>query len=130
MAESTKTAPFVMPMVLRPGGVLLLLAFLRWRQPEGRLLGMLAVVPQTTFFYEMVPLLLIPRTWGKMALLVVLTTLAFLLPSHVSPMKPGIGFGSTLEHLWPFWLILIYLPALVIVLRTPPEVGATRPRLG
>jgi hypothetical protein len=54
-----------------------------------------------------------------MSLFVVLTTLAFLLPSHISPMKPHIGFGAILAHLWPFWLVLVYLPALVMVLRKP-----------
>src|SRR5512143_1398998 len=48
--------------VLRPGGLLLLLALLRWRLPEGRLLATLAVLPLTPHLYEAVPLLLVARS--------------------------------------------------------------------
>ena len=38
--------------LLRPGGFLMLLGLLRWRRPEGRLLAVLCLVPQTTALYE------------------------------------------------------------------------------
>lgn len=53
--------PYVAP-ILRPGGALLVLALLRWRLPEGRLLLVLACVPQTPLLYETLPLLLIARS--------------------------------------------------------------------
>jgi len=40
----------------------LLLAALRWRQREGRLLLGMACVPQHGFFYDQLPLMLIPST--------------------------------------------------------------------
>ena len=44
--------------LLRPGGFLLLLALLRWRRPEARLLAVLSLMPQTTALYEALPLAL------------------------------------------------------------------------
>jgi hypothetical protein len=124
MKESIRTAINVKPIISRPGGFILLLALLRWRRPEGRLLAMLSVVPQTTFFYEMVPLVLIPQTWRQMVSWALLSLLAFLLPAHFSPLQPRIGFAAVLNHLWPFWLMLIYLPALLMVLSRPNEKGS------
>lgn len=123
MAEGLQTATNVMAPISRPGGFLLLLAFLRWRLPEGRLLGMLAVVPQTTFYYEMVPLLLIPRTARQMISFVVLTRLAYHVQPFISPLQPRIGFAATVTHLWPFCLVLIYIPALLMVLHRPNQSG-------
>lgn len=37
--DALRGAPHYAPPVQRPGGFLLLLAFLRWRQPEARMLG-------------------------------------------------------------------------------------------
>lgn len=124
MAEGLHSASNVKPVIGRPGGFILLFALLRWRRPEGRLLAMLSVVPQTTFFYEMVPLLLIPQTWRQMISFVLLSLLAFLIPPYITPMQPRIGFAAVLTQLWPYWLILIYLPALLMVLRHPNQSGS------
>jgi hypothetical protein len=51
---------FVAPITY-PGGVIVLLALLRWRRPEARLIAALASVPQTTALYEGVPLFLVPH---------------------------------------------------------------------
>src|SRR5207249_4570115 len=55
------TAHHMSPPVARLGGPLLLLALLRWRQPEARLLAVLACVPQTPCFYEALPVLICAR---------------------------------------------------------------------
>jgi hypothetical protein len=49
------------PPASLPGGLIVLLALLRWRRPEARLLVALACVPQTLLPYEAVYLFLIPR---------------------------------------------------------------------
>jgi hypothetical protein len=73
-------------LVLRPGGAVALLALLRWRRPEARMLAVLVCVPMTPVLYEMVPLLLIPRRWWEATMLVlasyVVAFWAVILPSQ------------------------------------------------
>ncbi len=110
------------PAILRPGGALLLLALLRWRQPEGRQLAALALVPLSPHLYEAVPLALVARTRRELLAFTVCGTL---------------GLGA--HYLWPArqvpdhgtaqWLIVLlaaYLPALVIVLRRPRHASAVQ----
>lgn len=108
-----QTAP-----VLQPGGFLLLLALIRWRRPEGRLLATLACMPQTIGLYETVPLFLIPRTrWQGYGLaglsLIAAFAQAWILRRADEPLS------SLLLARWPILLVLVYLPALILVLRLP-----------
>ena len=57
------TAPHVVPPLVRIGGPLVLLAALKWKRAEARLLLALACVPHTTALYETIPLFLIPQSW-------------------------------------------------------------------
>jgi hypothetical protein len=121
MAQGLRTAPHLLPLIFRPGGLLLLLAFLRWRLPEGRLLGLLALVPQTTLIYDMVPLLLIPRTWREMATLVAFSIVAFFAAGDLRPIPlDTTDFPVLTANYWPFWFLGGYLPALVMLLRSCP----------
>ena len=112
--------------VQRLGGPLLLLAFLRWRRPEGRLLGLMALIPHTTGIYEQLPLLLIPKTKRTFALLMGLSYLAALLVYTVvsydsSPNVP-LRVQRGLDQQWPYFMVLVWLPSLYLVLRQfPPE---------
>jgi hypothetical protein len=100
---------------MRPGGVLLLLALIRWRAPEARLLAVMACVPHTLALYESLPLFLIPaRKWDAYAL-AILTYVAFFLTEL--PPSGGSALGATPEQRWPFMLVLVYLPVLLMVLR-------------
>jgi hypothetical protein len=54
---------------------------------------------------------------------VVLTRLAYHLQPFISPLQPRIGFTAIVTHLWPFWLVLIYIPALLMVLHRPNQSG-------
>jgi hypothetical protein len=107
------------PPVLRPGGALLLLALLRWRLPEGRLLAALACVPQTVTLYESLPLFLIARTGRQGALLVGLSITTWALQIAIDPPVPGLTLEASLARRWPVLLVLVYLPALVMLLRHP-----------
>ena len=99
-------------------GPLLLLALLRWRRPEARLLVALACVPQTLILYMTVPLFLIPDTLGESALLAALSwvaqTVTFTMPHQ--PPHPSFYTDSA-------WVIvaLMYIPCLVMVLRRRNE---------
>jgi hypothetical protein len=109
--------------VQRLGGPLLLLAFLRWRQPEGRLLGLMALIPHTTGIYEQLPLLLIPRTKRTFALLMGLSYLAAVLVYTVvaydsSPNVP-LRVQRGLDQQWPYFMVLVWLPALYMALLSP-----------
>jgi hypothetical protein len=100
--------------LFRPYGWILLLAVLRWRSPEARLLLLLASVPQTTGLYESLPLFLIPkrRVWGY--LLILGSYLAAVAQPYamrqVTALEPAIAAN------WPVILTCLWLPALGLVL--------------
>jgi hypothetical protein len=107
-----RSTPQYMAPVQRPGGALLLLAFLRWRRPEARLLGVLSLMPHTAGVYESLPLLLIPQSGKRFAVLLGLQYLAAFLAYTV--VSPG-NLGG----------MLIYLPCLWMVLKQPSPTTAT-----
>jgi hypothetical protein len=124
---AVRDTPHYKAPVQRIGGALLLLAFLRWRRPEARMLGLLALLPHTTGVYEQLPLLLIPRTGRAFAVLMGLSYLAAILVYTRNTFGPSVS--GTLDAQWPYFLVLVYLPALVMVLwpenrsitKSPPE---------
>jgi len=101
--------------VMRPGGFLLVLALIRWRQPEARFLTACALIPHMVGVYEAVPLFLCCRTKWQGYALAVLTHVAALGGSWLSH---GAGsFPEAASRAWPMYLMLVYLPALVMVVR-------------
>lgn len=111
----------VRPPVLRPGGFLLLLALLRWRLPEARMLAALALVPHTTVAYETLPLFLVPQRKSEMILLTCLSVAAYVLSNRYAPGNEVNDLAGALAGYWPYWLVLMYLPALLMVLRRPND---------
>jgi hypothetical protein len=103
--------------VLRPGGVILLLAALRWRLPEGRLMLALAVVPQTTGMYETLPLFLIPHTRREGYILAVLGYVGAFGQAIFVPYMPGMSLEELLHARWLWVLTFFYVPALIMLLR-------------
>ena len=101
--------------VMLPGGVVLLLALCRWRAPEARLLAALACVPHAPTLYDTLPLFLVPGSKGEAYALAILTYAAlFLTEVHLSGGSP---LGADPDLRWAFMLVLVYLPALIMVLR-------------
>ena len=98
--------------VLRPGGLILLLAALRWRLPEGRLMLALAAVPQTTGIYETLPLFLVPRTRREGYILAIAGYLGAFGQAILVPHAPGMSLEELLHARWPWVLACFYLPAL------------------
>ena len=111
-------APHIQAPVLRPGGALLLLGALRWRQPEGRLLAVWACIPRTEAFYDLLPLFLITRSASETALLTVCSWLALLTTALLprGDISPGVDLVAATATHWPVLCLLFYLPALVMVL--------------
>ena len=102
-----------------PGGALLLVALLRWRRPDARLLATLACVPQVYLFADQLLLTLIARTPRERCVQALLMWVGFLL--MLGPVGTT-GRAMVNGH----WYVLgfAYLPALVMVLRRPNEGAA------
>jgi hypothetical protein len=111
------------PPVLRPFGVVLLLAALRWRSPEGRLILAIACIPQSTLPYELVPLALIPANRLEMGIYVAGSWIAVAAAegSHISQRLAELTATG-----WPVTLCVVYLPMLYLVLRRPSSGSGPR----
>jgi len=110
-------SPHVAPM-LRPGGFLLLAALLRWRRPEGRMLAVLACIPQMALLYDTVPLFLIPSTPPQAYVLAILTQVAAVI---IAWRRTDLPLVLEQAREWPIVLLLVYLPALIMLLRLPND---------
>jgi hypothetical protein len=98
--------------VFRPFGLVLLLAALRWRLPEGRLLLAIAFIPQNILPYELVSLALIPANLLEMGIYVAGSAIAVAAVADWKHLSPGLA-----EWSWPVALCTVYLPMLYLVLR-------------
>ena len=109
-------SPHIKPYVFRPAGVLMLAALARWRRPEARLLAALALVPQNATLYDTLPLFVIPATLNEAAILALLSHGAWHLAIRRAgdPTSVQIANANALTY-----LLLLYLPALIMVLRRP-----------
>jgi hypothetical protein len=102
------------PPVLTPVGAVLLLALLRWRRPEARLLIAMAFVPQLLFFADQLPLFLIPRTRREMKTLSMCSALGFFVWYIRFANNPAYVLAAA-----PYVLCSSYVPCLIMVLRRP-----------
>jgi hypothetical protein len=109
-------------MIRAPGGFILLLALLRWRRPEARLLLTLALVPTTPAAYDVLPLFAIPETRNEMLVLCLVSfaAQACVRGSLLVPHERAAYFASAV----PAFLWLVYVPALIMVLRRPNTYGS------
>lgn len=105
------------PITILPGPLLLLAAF-RWREPRARLLLGLALTPQFFYFYDQLPLLLIPRTRRQSLVLALFSWAAYFGWMLIGEPVTGIHTPDSA----PGWVILfLYLPSLVLVLKRRRE---------
>jgi hypothetical protein len=123
--QAALAAPHVLaPPVTRFGGFLLLLAALRWRRPEARLLLAVACVPHTPSLYDVLLLFFACHTLRETLTLAILTHTLF---------WGWIGFGSGATFdayalgLGQAAVFVVYLPMLVMILRRPNEFPRSRP---
>lgn len=97
------------------GGPLMLLALLRWRLPEARLLLAMACMPHTPLVYETLPLGLIPRTWVQAGVL-----WSGMLIARLGQGTVGTNAGPEVMPVIATWIVwCVYLPALVMILMRP-----------
>jgi hypothetical protein len=104
------------PPILRPFGFVLLIAGLRWRLPESRLILATAFIPQTTLPYELVSLALIPANRLEMVVYVAGTWVALGAAQHLGV---GRGLEGWTATGWPVTLCAVYVPMLYLVVRRP-----------
>jgi hypothetical protein len=100
-------------------GPFLGLAALRWRRPEARILFVLACVPQLLLFYDQLPLALVPRSERERLVFAWSSWAAYL--GWVATSSHGTFQVVDLREAAPWVLFLVYLPALVMVLRRSNE---------
>lgn len=105
--------------IMVPGGVVLVLALLRWRRPEARMLFVMSLVPQTMTFHDVLPVMLVPQTFRQSLTLGLLSHGAFLLAR--SELISETDVGTMFHNTAPLALWLMYVPALILVLRRPNE---------
>ena len=109
--SGTHIAPIATPL-----GSLLILAVLRWRRPEARLLLAMACVPQLLFFYDQLPLLLVASTKRESYVLLLLSSAAFLVWMALGYQASA---GPKIAELCV--MLSIYIPCLIMILRRPNE---------
>jgi hypothetical protein len=115
--------PYFAP-IRSAGGVFALLALLRWRRPEARLVLALACVPQTPLLYETVPLFLVASSITEGGVLWLGSWMAALWLSVSGPYTSDLDrFRVSVDAIG--WCM--YFPAVVMLLRRP-NVGLTSPR--
>jgi hypothetical protein len=110
------------PILFSFFGPVLLLAALRWRRPEGRLLLLMACMPQFPFFYDQLLLWLVPQSRRE-----ALNLSWFSFAAFAAWMAFSFDWTTREVHMAsaaPYVLALLYIPCLVMVLRRPNEAPA------
>ena len=105
----------VAPAVAWVGGPLILLAALRWRMPEGRLLLAMSLVHSTAAWYEALPLLLIGRTKRECQALSLISSVGYIVQGAFLTSGGFVARSDTRILM----MLFCYLPALWVVLRRP-----------
>jgi hypothetical protein len=116
------------PPIVRPFGFILLLAALRWRSPEGRLILAIAFIPQNTLPHELVSLALIPSNLLEMGIYVAGTWIALLVAADQMHLSRSVADWTVAT--WPATLGAVYLPMLYLVLRPLLHLRLRRPSGG
>jgi hypothetical protein len=99
--------------VRSPGGIVALAALLRWRRPEARLLAAMAIVPQSPFVYEVLPLFAVACNRFETYALVIGTDVA--LAAYV--LLPKNDMVAFFHYNAIAVFVSVYVVALVLVLR-------------
>ncbi len=100
------------------GGPLALIALLRWRRPEGRLIAFTALVPQTFIYYEVLYVFAAASTRLEVITLALASHASYLI-GLTRPLPPDLV--GVMQKEGPLIIVCLYLPALLMLLRRPNE---------
>jgi hypothetical protein len=118
------TANYQIPLLVLPGPALIL-ALLRWRRPEARLLLVMSCVPQTMLFYDQLPLVTVAASFRQSLVMALLSyapiAAVFFLPRPENDSLSATAAVTSVVIVW-----LYYLPCLALILRRP-NVGVVPP---
>jgi hypothetical protein len=96
--------------------ILVLLALLRWRTPEARLLLALSIVPATGTWYTILPLFWIPKDRDEVMMLAMTSSVGWLLQDYVMTSTNEVGFNAQVGSLI---IAFAYLPCVFMLMRRP-----------
>ncbi len=101
------------PILVFPFGPILLLSVLAWRRPGGRLLLLMALMPQTPCFYDQLPLWLIPKTRQQGWILSIFSWISLVgwMQTH-----GDVSMGKAVSEAQPWIVVLMYYPAMGILM--------------
>jgi hypothetical protein len=129
--DAIETAPHIQPAVAAlPAGPVLLLATLKWKRPDARLLLCLALIPHTPSVYDLLLLFFVSRTLRESLVLALLTQVLYW---SIVLFGSFNTFDAYAEGLGRAAVFIVYLPALIAILFRPnsdaqdegaPEKGA------
>jgi hypothetical protein len=121
--EALQHSTHFRPLILRPGGFLILLTLLRWRDADARLLLALALVPVTGLFYDMLPACLVARTRTQAASIALPTMVPFAIEPFLAPMR------DFAEEAWINGTLVLWcglIPPLIVILLRSERVVSWR----
>ena len=102
--------------LLVPGGFAVLAALIRWRRPEAWLVALLVAMPQTSYPYNLLPLLAIGATYRESCILSVSSSIGAFISVYLTD---AVGTPAALDLARSAMLAFGYLPASLIVLSRP-----------
>ena len=111
------TAHQILAPITVAGGPLVLMALLKWRRPEARLLVALACIPHSPVVYEAVPLFLVVQRPWEGVVLAALSVVVHLLQLRSENGAADYAAWTLARAEWQVWLL--YLPCLLFVMRRP-----------
>ena len=109
-------ARHVVAPITQPGGFLVLLALLRWRRPEARMLVALVCVPQSIYWYDILPLMLIPVTFRESLVLALVSSTGLIFEGFFLDSSNVVTMFRDFNALV---IAVAYLPATLMILRRP-----------
>lgn len=102
--------------IVRFGGIGIALVLLRWRRQEAWLVFLMALVPQSWAWYNVLTLLAIPATYREACVLSVVSSIGAIGAAYFAAGKSP----SEFDAIWGAAMVAFaYLPATIVVLRRP-----------
>jgi hypothetical protein len=121
--ESIKHGRHLIPILFGPGPLLIFAAF-RWRNPEARLLLLLACMPQTFYFYDQLALLLIAKNLRQQLIIVIASWVALGATVFIGPTWnwSALWSPSIIDGPAGWIIVFIYGTALIFTLSSKQNI--------